>query len=347
MNKKRLLIITDAWKPQVNGVVETLERTIEECSKKGIYVDVIHPNSFKTTFPCPSYPSIRLAFPSKKTIQQRLSLHKPDYIHIATEGPIGLRASKILKQKRIPYTTSYHTRFPEYLCIRIPFLKARYVYSFLYNNIHKNASSILVTTQSMKETLAKNGFNDKKLKVWGRGIDIEKYRWKEYDNLGRILLYVGRISPEKNIDEMLDNIILTPFKIKIVGDGPSLKKLKSKYERYENIQFLGEKRDEALVREYHSSDIFVFPSKTDTFGIVQLEAMACGLPVAAYEVTGPKDIITKEVNGFFSENLHTSIHQCSKIDSKKCSLSVQHLTWESVTDIFIDTLKQIDSGHWY
>lgn len=345
MSKKHLTIITDAWKPQVNGVVETLDKTIEECNNKGFYVDIIHPGSFKSSFSCPTYPSIKLALPRKKTIEQRLRIHRPDYIHIATEGPIGMMASSVLKKRLIPYTTSYHTRFPEYLSLRFPFIKPSYVYSIMYNKIHKHSSKILVTTQSMKQSLIENGFDENKLQVWGRGVDTKKYTWKGYSNLGTNLLYVGRISLEKNIDEMLDNIILTPFKIKVVGDGPDLKRLIKKYKLYKNIEFVGEKTGLDLVQEYHSSDIFVFPSKTDTFGIVQLEAMACGLPVAAYDVTGPRDVITNGVNGFAAQNLHNAIHMCKSIDSKSCAASVQHLTWESITDIFINTLKPIKSGY--
>lgn len=343
---KKLTIISDAWTPQVNGVVQTLQKTIEECEKRDFFVDVISPNNFKYSIPCPSYKSIRLAIPDKKTIIKKLSLHKPDYIHIATEGPIGITTAKILKDKKVNYTTSYHTKFPQYMAMRIPFLKEQHIYSFLYSNIHEHSSAILVTNESMKKELELNNFESEKMIIWGRGVDTNKFTWKGYNNQGKNLLYVGRIAKEKNIEEMLECIILTPFKINIVGDGPDLKKLKKKYIKYRNINFLGEKVGEELVSEYHKADIFVFPSKADTFGIVQVEAMACGLPVAALNVIGPKDIITNHVNGYVSDNLLHSINHCVKIDSKKCSDSVQHLTWENVSSIFIDTLCKAKEFNW-
>lgn len=343
---KRLVIFTDAWVPQVNGVVETLHRTIEECVKRNIRVDVIHPGCFKQSLPCPFYKSIRLAIPTKKIIMRRLAFLQPDHIHIATEGPIGLKAAKLLQKRNIPYTTSYHTKFPEYVEMRVPFLNKRCVYSFLYKKIHKDSSKILVTTNSMKKELTENKFDPEKIEVWGRGIDTKKFTWKGYRNAGKRLLYVGRISKEKNLDEMLDTVKLTPYTITIVGDGPDLGRLMKKYSQHKEIVFVGEKRNEELVREYHRSDIFLFPSKSDTFGIVQLEAMACGLPVAAFNVTGPKDVITQNVNGYTSDNLHVSINHCTMIDSKKCSDSVQHLTWESVSDIFINTLEKTNTTNW-
>lgn len=347
MNKKRLLIITDAWTPQVNGVVMTLAQTRKECEKQGFYVDMLTPDSFRHSFPCPFYKSIRLAVPKKSTIENKLRLHHPDYIHIATEGPIGIAAAKILKSKRIPYTTSYHTKFPEYVNMRIPFIKKKTVYEFLYRKVHNDSHKILVTTKSMKEELSHNGFPSDKLEIWGRGIDTKKFSFKESPNSFKTLLYVGRISKEKDVEAFLRSFSDSPFNLRIVGDGPDLEKLKRKYSKYLNVTFVGEKTGQSLVSEYHSADIFVFPSKSDTFGIVQLEAMACGLPVAAFNVTGPKDVIVNGVNGYTSADLHEAVSKCQYIDSKTCSDSVQHLTWESVTSTFIDTLTPVNRDHWY
>ena len=347
MNKKRLLIITDAWKPQVNGVVMTLSQTKRECEKRGFYVDMLTPECFRHSFPCPFYKSIRLAVPNRKVIENKLRLHHPDYIHIATEGPIGIAAAKILKEKKVPYTTSYHTKFPEYVNMRIPFIKKKTVYDFLYKKVHNGANKILVTTESMKHELSENGFPADKLEVWGRGIDTDKFTFKGTPNSFKTLLYVGRISKEKDVGVFLDAFVNSPFNLRIVGDGPDLPKLKRKYAKYSNVIFVGEKTGDSLVSEYQSADIFVFPSKSDTFGIVQLEAMACGLPVAAFDVTGPKDVITEGVNGYTDSNLHNAVNKCQNIDSEICASSVKNLTWESVTSTFIDTLTPTKRDHWY
>ena len=329
----KILIISDAWKPQVNGVVNSLNMTCIKLREIGHKIEVIGPDRFKT-FPCPSYPSIRLSFFPKKKLLSIINKYKPDSIHIATEGPLGQAARKICLDNKWRFTTSYHTQFPEYIKARIPIpLSISY---FFLKRFHSKAEKTLVPTKSMAEKLKDKGF--KNIAIWSRGVDknIFKPSKVKINNKRKKAVYFGRVSPEKNIEAFL-NTNLNIEKI-VIGDGPSLAKLK---EEYPEVIFLGEKFGRELSKIVAESDVFVFPSKTDTFGIVIIEALACGVPVAAYPVTGPKDIIEHEVTGYLSDNLDRAIIGALKINRNNCIQESMKYSWENCSKQFETSLSLI------
>ena len=333
MTTKKLIIFTDAAEPQVNGVVNTLKETKKQLERLNYEVVMITPNNFRFSIPLPTYKEIRLALPSKRKIHKIIKQHKPDYIHIVTEGPIGYQAARVCQKNKISYTTSYHTN---------SFVKEKYVYSYL-RKIHNNAKCTLVTTNSMKKKLNKNDIG-KNIVAWGRGVNLSNFKFtsKIHDNNKLRLLYVGRVSHEKNIESFLDInekfFIMDVEKI-VVGNGPQLEELQKKYSNRDNIKFLGMKKGKDLEEEYQKADIFVFPSKTDTFGIVMLEAMACGTPVAAFNVTGPRDIIIPQINGYMDDDINIAVLKCVNMNKIKCSRSIQDLTWENITHNFISAIE--------
>lgn len=344
MSEKKLIIFTDAWEPQVNGVVFTLKNVIKCCKTCDINVIVVSPNKFKYKFPLPTYKEILIPITTRKKIKRIIEQEKPDYIHIATEGVLGLLASMVCKKFSIPYTTSFHTRFPEYINSRYRFVSVKRVYDIL-RKVHNTSETILATTESMKEELLKNDFPNR-IRVWSRGIDKNIFFYEEKTKKDKVvLLNVGRVSIEKNLEEFLDLDIKQvnglPVEKRIVGDGPLFNTLSEKYKEQENIIFTGVKHGADLGEEYRNADVFVFPSKSDTFGLVQIESMACGTPVAAYDVIGPKDVITNKVNGYLSEDLQLSINECITIDRKACSDSVSKYNWEEVNRTFTNCLVQI------
>lgn len=345
MDKKKLLIFTDAYEPQVNGVVTTLKQTKKHLERMSYDVTIISPNDFKFTAPLPFYNQIRLAFPSKRKISKIIKSIGPEYIHIATEGPIGYQASRLCQRNGFPYTTSYHTNFPEYINQRFPFISEKMVNRYL-RKIHYDANCVLVTTNSMKKKLRKNNISHT-ISVWGRGVDTSSFKFsnKIKDNNKLRLLYVGRVSVEKNIESFLDinqKFFVPTLEKVVVGDGPSLKMLKEKYADDNSIHFLGCKKDEALEKEYQQADVFVFPSKTDTFGIVMLESMACGTPVAGYRVMGPKDIVIPGINGYIDDDLTVAVLKCVGINRGACSNSISFLTWDQITRNFKDTIEHVN-----
>jgi len=342
MSRKKLLIFTDAYEPQVNGVVTTLKQTKKHLECMDYTVTIISPNDFQFTAPLPFYRQIRLAFPPKQKIFEIIKNIDPVYIHIATEGPIGFQASRVCKNNNVSYTTSYHTNFPEYINQKFPFISEELVYKYL-RKIHYNANCVLVTTNSMGKKLRNHDINHT-IRAWGRGVDTSSFKFsnKIRDNNKIRLLYVGRVSEEKNIEDFLDidqKFFVPKLEKIVVGDGPALKKLKKKYASDQSINFMGCKRGNELEQEYQNADIFVFPSKTDTFGIVMLEAMACGTPVAGYRVMGPKDIIMPGINGHIDDNLTVAVLKCIAMNRKKCFNSISFLTWEEITKNFKNIIE--------
>lgn len=330
----RICLVTDTW-DNVNGVVRTLKNTVRELKSRGHEVHVIHPGYFKT-IPLKNYPEITLSWNIWKLGHMLDAIH-PAAIHIATEGPLGMAARWYCKVKRrhIPHNTSYHTKFPEYLKIHynIP-VSIGYYFMRLF---HKFSSKVLVTTQSMKDELASHGFQN--LVVWSRGVDTEEFGPQcRCKNLASkpILLCVSRASKEKGLDEFC-SIKTTGTKI-LVGDGPYLTELKKKYP---DVIYPGYKHGKSLAHYYANSDVFVFPSKTDTFGIVMLESIACGTPIAAFPVTGPIDVIEQGINGVMDNNLEIAIEKCLTIDRKQVELSSQKFSWQGCTDIFENNLVRI------
>jgi glycosyltransferase involved in cell wall biosynthesis len=281
----RILIVTDAWKPQVNGVVRTLSTVVEELRAMGHVVEVIGPDRFRT-FPCPTYPDIALALLPRRRLIRMVKAFHPDALHIATEGPLGQAARSWAKRTGFQFTTAFHTRFAEYVHARIG-LPVRPIYAWM-RRFHGAGQGTMVATQSLRDELVARGFRN--IRAWSRGVDLTLFKPEPHEawDLPRpIFLYVGRVAVEKNIGAFL-NLDLPGSKV-VVGGGPQLASLQRDYP---NVTFTGPRYGDALARAYAGADVFVFPSLTDTFGLVILEALACGTPVAAFPVTGPLDVLS-------------------------------------------------------
>lgn len=304
----KLLLVTDAWEPQTNGVVTTLQRVAEQLTARGMTVTVLHPGLFKT-LPLPSYPEIRVAI-NPWRIGRMIEAERPDTIHIATEGPLGVAARLFLARRSIPFSTSLHTKFPEYIAARTR-LSPAVGYAFL-RWFHRPSSATLVTTTSHRRELERWGLGH--LVVWGRGVDTEQFKPRQHRPRKKPrLLYVGRVAVEKNLEAFLQ-LPCDATKV-VVGDGPARADLQRKYP---DVEWAGYRYGVELAGYYADADVFVFPSRTDTFGLVMLEAMACGTPVAAYPVTGPIDVVVDGVNGALDPNLGAAVKRALTVDRKEC-----------------------------
>lgn len=327
-----ILIVTDAWRPQTNGVVTTLEQVIAGVRERGVDVEVLEPGSF-TTLGLPGYREIRVAI-NPFSVGRRILEMEPSAVHIATEGPLGLAARRFLARHDLPFTTSLHTKFPEYMRARIG-LPLRWGYAFL-RWFHRPARSTLVTTERQREELSAWGLEH--LRVWGRGVDTTAFcpraRVAGYD--GPLLLYVGRVAVEKNLEAFLK--LECPGRKVVVGDGPQRGSLQR---RYPDIEFAGYCYGEALADWYARADVFVFPSRTDTFGLVMLEAMACGTPVAAFPVTGPLDLVTEGLTGALDEDLAAAIERALGCDRSACRRFAESQNWDAVVERFLEDLVTI------
>ena len=329
----KILIVTDAWYPQVNGVCRTLKNLGDELKKIGHQVEYIEPNQFFTV-PMPKYNEIKLSLNVWPRVGKLISKADADIIHIATEGPIGIFAKRYCVKNKLKFTTSYHTQFDKYLKLYYPYLPIKLAQKFL-KGFHSKAEKILVTTQSMKDELQDIGFDKDKMVVWTRGANHGAFQKPKKINLEYkrpIYLYVGRVSIEKNIRAFLD-LDLEGTKL-IVGKGPDLDKLKKEYPE---AKFKGERTNGELASYFASSDVFVFPSKTDTFGIVIIEALKCGLPVAAYPVAGPKDIFNGTNIGSLNNDLKKAALEALKSDRSACIEHAKKYTWENCAKIFLNS----------
>jgi len=327
----KILIVSDAWLPQVNGVVRTYENTSRELVGLGHQVLVIGPDKFRT-IPCPGYTSIRLAMWPGQRLVNLIEDFAPDTIHIATEGPLGLAARSYCVNRKLAFTSSFHTRFPEYVRMRVP-IPVKWSYALL-RRFHSRAWRTLVPTQSQKNHLLNFGFDN--IEIWGRGVNTKVFKPGAdlFADLPRpIFLNAGRVAAEKNIKAFLD-LDLPGSKV-VVGDGPDLDKLKQSYPQ---VFFTGYKFGDELAAHIASADVFVFPSLTDTFGIVLLEAMACGVPVAAYPVTGPVDVVLNGVTGILDTDLRKAALAALVLDSEDCVAYAQAHTWQACTRIFLQHL---------
>ncbi|MCG8442804.1 MAG: glycosyltransferase family 1 protein [Caulobacterales bacterium] len=335
----RIVLVTDAWEPQVNGVVRTLSRVVDECREMGCEVLVVSPNDGYRTFPLPSYPEIRLAVGAKGDIERRLLEFEPDAIHIATEGTLGWAARSICLKWDWPFTTSYHTRFPEYVRARLPFVSIRAGYAFM-RWFHNAGGRLMVTTPTMREDLLRRGFRN--ITPWARGVDTEMFRPDLRDAEGGvfaglerpIFLNVGRVAVEKNLRTFLD-LDLPGTKV-IVGDGPQKAFLEK---TYPDAVFPGVKFGEELARYFADADVFVFPSLTDTFGLVILEAMAAGTPVAAFPAPGPRDLIPGSGAGAVGDDLRASALECLELDRVEVRAYAEHFSWRRCAEEFIRNLE--------
>lgn len=327
----RLLIVTDAWFPQINGVVRTLSTTRDKLIELGHDVGVIAPDRFKNV-PCPTYPEIRLALCTPNRVGRLIQEFAPEAVHIATEGPLGWAARSWLRRRRLPFTSSFHTMFPQYLKLRFGLPE-----SVSFNGIrrfHGGAAATMYSTPTLRTTLESHGFEN--LARWVRGVDTEVFCPGEPEPLPfprPIQLYVGRIAVEKSVEDFLR--LDTPGTKVVVGDGPQRAELA---ERYPEVRFLGTQRGEALVRHYRAADVFVFPSRTDTLGLVMLEAMACGIPVAAYPVQGPLDVVADSGAGVLDENLARAIEQAIGIDPEHCRARALEHSWDQSVQEFLNNL---------
>ena len=329
----KIIIVTDAWYPQVNGVVRTLDETSKQLKKLGHEVKLITPEHF-LTIPCPTYPEIKLSlFPGAK-VSSMIREFNPDCLHISTEGPLGLAARGYASRNGLAFTSAYHTRFPEYVYARTK-LPLKITYSFL-RWFHNRSELVMVPTEEVKKDLIKHKIG--KPKIWSRGVDLDIFKPKKgrRKNKNPILLNVGRVAVEKNLEEFLK--IDLPYEKWVVGDGPAFKELKKKYPK---VIFHGAKSKEELEYYYNKADVFVFPSKTDTFGLVLLEAMACGLPVAAFPVSGPLDVIGNSNAGILNSSLKEACKKALLIPRKVPREYAKKFSWESTSKTFESYLVSI------
>lgn len=328
----RLLIATDAWYPQVCGVVRTLGATIDAISRLGIEVSVVSPDLFRT-IPLPLYPQILLAIASPRAIARRISDFRPDVVHVVTEGPLGWLARRWCIANGMHFASSYTTRFPEYSSARVP-IPASWSYRVL-RGFHRAASVTLVATPRLADELRARGFSN--LALWPRGVDADLFSPVPVSGLDfprPIFLTASRLAVEKNIEAFLD-LDLPGSKV-VVGSGPSEAALRRSYP---DVHFLGQLHDAELVRAIASADVFVFPSRTDTFGVVQLEALACGVPVAAYPVPRPLDAIGEHPVGCLNDDLHAACIAALAIDRRRCREYALTRSWGKVAAEYIGQLE--------
>ena len=327
--------VTDAWKPQVNGVVRTLETVVRESEYLGLKMHVIHPGQFRT-LPCPGYPEIRLAANAWWALGRRLDALDPAVIHIATEGPLGLAARRWCLRRKRGFTTSLHTRYPEYLHAR-----CRLPVSWGWKAMrwfHRPARGVMVATPTLRRELRQRGLPN--TRPWMRGVDAELFRPglpvpAGLQDLPRpIQMYVGRVSVEKGLPDFL-GLDLTGSKV-VVGDGPALDNYTA---HYPDTLFTGARFGEELAAHYGAADVFVFPSRTDTFGLVMLEALACGTPVAAYPVPGPLDVLRDRRVAAMNEDLAGAIQSALELDREDCRRYAEQFSWKRCTRRFIQNLS--------
>lgn len=333
----RLAIVTDAWLPQVSGVVTTMVNISDLVRDMGHEVCLVTPQGFRT-LPCPGYAEIGLALKPGRRVFRMLDEFQPDSIHIATEGPLGHAARRWCLRNDFPFATSYHTQFPEYLRLRAP-VPTRVTYAYL-RRFHRPAHTTLVRTKRQKDLMQSHGFSH--LRVWPGAVDTELFRpWgKEALSLPRpIAMFMGRVAVEKNIGAFLD--LELPGSKVVVGGGPDLDKLRR---RYPEAYFTGPRFGEDLARHVSAADVFVFPSRTDTLGLVMLEAMACGIPVAAFPVPGPLDVVCEGSTGALDEDLTAAIYRALRLDGEACIEFAQYHSWQRSARQFLEFQRNAVDG---
>lgn len=336
----RVMIVTDAWLPQVNGVVRSLLETVRELRAMGHEVALLTPQGGEhddgeafTTMPLPSYPDIRIAlFPYRK-VAQRLAAFDAHAVHIATEGPLGWAARRWCLRHKQPFSTAYHTRFPEYVAARTR-LPLGISYAFM-RHFHAPAAAVMAPTPSIVRALRERGFGN--VVLWGRGVDTTLFSPGERERLETApprFVYIGRVAVEKNIEAFLQ--LDLPGSKWVVGEGPQLEELR---QRYPDVHFAGVFPQHELARFYRAADVFVFPSLTDTFGLVLLEAMACGTPVAAYPVAGPLDVVGNSGGGVLHQDLRLACLQALALDRDHVRRIAERFSWTEATRQFAANLN--------
>lgn len=330
----RILIATDAWHPQVNGVVRTLTSLARSALALGAEISFLTPDGFPS-MALPTYPGLRIALPNRREIARRIEAASPDAIHIATEGPVGWAVRAYCRRRKLAFTTSYTTRFPEYIAAR-SIVPAWLSYAVL-QNFHAAAATTMVATPSLRQELSARGF--KRLGTWTRGVDTELFTpdgATELDLPRPIFMTVGRVAVEKNLEAFL--ALNLPGSKVVIGDGPQKVELE---QRYPKARFLGEKTGRELSSLFAAADVFVFPSLTDTFGVVQLEALACGTPVAAFPVTGPLDVIADHPVGALDSNLRSACIRALGVSRDACRNFALERSWENSARQFIGNLSAL------
>ncbi len=331
--------MSDAWLPQVNGVVRTLQTVGAELAAMGHVVEVIGPDRFPT-LPCPTYPDIRLSVLPGRRLDRMIEAFAPDALHIATEGPLGLSARAWARRRGCAFTTAFHTRFPEYVNARIG-LPVGWLYAWL-RRFHNAGQGMMVATESLRQELSERGFRE--IRAWSRGVDLDLFRPAPATDFGLkrpVFTYIGRVAVEKNIGAFLD-LDLPGSKV-VVGGGPQLAALKR---RYPGVTFTGPKYGAELAAAYAGSDVFVFPSRTDTFGLVLLEALACGTPVAAFDVTGPRDVLAGAAGhiGAVGPDLRAAALAALDADRAACRAHAERFSWRACAETFLSHLVPL-GGH--
>lgn len=330
----KIMIVTDAWEPQVNGVVRTLKNTCRELEALGHQVAFLTPLEFRT-LPCPTYPDIRLSLRPGPGVRCRMDGFAPDALHIATEGPLGMAARAYALRRGLPFTTAYHTRFPEYVKARFA-IPLSWTYAFL-RWFHGPSRAVMAPTPVVVRDLESQGFRN--VVLWSRGVDLDIFKKQDVNKLNTeppIFLYVGRVAVEKNVDAFVG--LDLPGSKWVAGDGPALARIK---QSHPEVNYLGVLNQTQLAVVYASADVFVFPSKTDTFGLVLLEAMACGCPVAAYPVTGPLDVIGSSGAGMLHEDLRVACLGALEISREAARARAEMFSWRAATLQFLNHLTPV------
>ena len=333
----KIALCTDAWHPQINGVVTTLSQTAERLRGMGEDVRVFSPEDGFRTVALPGYPEIRLACWPYRRLARQLVAFSPDCLHVATEGPLGIAARRWARRQKMPFTTSYHTQFPEYLRARLPFPLA-WSYAWL-RGFHGAATRTLVATPHMLEMLGQRGFD--RLAIWSRGVDTALFRPERRRSLGLpgpVWVYAGRLAVEKNLPAFLE--LDLPGSKLVIGDGPERARLQHDFPA---VRFVGYRRNEDLAAHLASGDVFVFPSRTDTFGLVMLEAMACGLPVAAFPVTGPIDVVRQGITGMLDTDLRRACIGALTLDRRRVRAVALAHGWDVSAAQFLGHLRPVEA----
>lgn len=333
----RILVATDAWHPQVNGVVRTLTMMADSARQLGVDVAFLTPQSFRT-MALPSYPDLRVALPTPSRIARLIEQAHPDNIHIATEGPIGVLVRRYCRQHGLPFTTSFHTRFPEYVSARVP-VPESWVWAAL-RRFHGRSGAVMAATPALAAELRERGFRN--VVLWPRGVDAQLFRPRQSElSLPRpVFLSVGRVAVEKNLEAFLE--LKLPGSKVVVGDGPARADLER---RYPDAVFLGARHGEDLAQAYAAADVFVFPSRTDTYGLVLLEALASGVPVAAFPVAGPRDVIGSAPVGALDDDLAAACMAALDLSREDCRAFALRHTWEACARAFIDNVARVRADH--
>ena len=338
MAQFRILVATDAWRPQVNGVVRTLEALAAEAPNHNAALSFLTPEGLPS-LPMPTYPDIRLAFAGRRAVAERIEAARPHAIHIATEGPIGYAVRAYCRRHQLPFTTCYHTRYPEYVAARWPVpLKMSYA---VLSHFHNAGTGTMAATPALAQELRGHGFRH--VLPWQRGIDVDAFasgRRVSFEHLPRpIFLCVARVAVEKNIEAFL-RLDLPSSKV-VVGDGPA----RAQFEAlYPEAHFTGFLAGQALYDAYASADAFVFPSLTDTYGLVVLEALAAGLPVAAFPVSGPRDILSGATCGILDHDLGKAARAALAIPSSHCRAFAQTHTLKASFESFLANIRHAQAA---